>query len=359
VSNPTEAGFPYREESILQALADPRTLRYEPDPRGLVGARLAVAGYYREIGTLVDPDNLILCSGTSEGYGHLFKLLCGPGDEILVPKPGYPLLEVLAALEGARHVHYPLRLDEHGWRMDVERLQDTIGTRTVAISVVSPNNPTGSYLKHEELDYLVDLAGRFGLALIVDEVFADYAVGEDPRRVHTTAGEHRALTFVLNGLSKLVGLPQLKLAWIHVSGPDALRREAQERLEFIADAYLSVSSAVQHAAPTLLGDRSRIQSLIRARLDGNERTLREALDHAPGLRVAPREGGWYAVLECALAAAGRTDEELALELLERQGVLVHPGYFYDFEGEAFLVLSLLTPEDVFRPGAGRIASHFR
>lgn len=364
-SNPTRAGFRYEQAQILQALADPAALTYTPHPRGSPAARRAVAEYYREHGRRVAEDSLFLASGTSEAYAWLFKLLADPGDEILVPKPGYPLLEVLTALESARLVHYPLRYGQpEGWRIDRDRLRDTVSTRTVAIVAVSPNNPTGSYLKGEELAFLDELCQRFGLALIVDEVFADYggdpaaaagpAGAPDPAadRVTTAAGRQGgALTFVLNGFSKILGLPQLKLSWIQVGGPEPLRREAERRLEFIADAYLSVAATVQQAAPLLLRRRGPFQAQVLRRLETNSRLLRERVEGSPAGRVLRREGGWYAVLELA---GGNADEEAALRLLEADDVLVHPGYFYDFPTEGHLVLSLLTPEEVFREGTARM-----
>jgi aspartate/methionine/tyrosine aminotransferase len=311
-----------------------------------------VAQYYRQRGREVPEDSLFLASGTSEAYGWLFKLLADPGAEILVPKPGYPLLEVLTALESVRIVHYPLRYAEpDGWAVDRDRLRDTVGTRTVAIAAVSPNNPTGSYLKEGELSFLQELCRQFGLALIVDEVFSDYEAGTAADRVATAAGRSEALTFVLNGFSKILGLPQLKLSWIQVSGPEPLRRQAEERLEFIADAYLSVASPVQLAATELLAGREAIQARVQRRLQANERFLAERLGGQAAARLLRREGGWYAVLELAGEAA---DEELAMALLVKDGVLVHPGYFYDFSAERFLVLSLLTPEEIFRQGVERL-----
>ncbi len=351
-SNPTRAGLRYDRARIRRALARASALPYAPDPRGLACARRAVADYYRQRGREVSEDSLFLASGTSEAYGWLFKLLADPGGEILVPKPGYPLLEVLTALESVRLVHYPLRYAEpEGWALDRERLRDTISTRTVAIVAVSPNNPTGSYLKEGELDFLQGLCRQFGLALIVDEVFSDYEADAAADRVPTAAGRSESLGFVLNGFSKVLGLPQLKLSWIQVSGPTLLRRPAEERLEFIADAYLSVASPVQRAAAELLAGRQVIQARIQQRLQANERLLSERLAALSAARLLRREGGWYAVLELRGPAA---DEELALALLEKDGVLVHPGYFYDFPSERFLVLSLLTPEEPFRQGVERL-----
>jgi alanine-synthesizing transaminase len=352
-SNPTRCGFQYDVEGISRGLALPASLVYEPHPQGLLATRAAIASYYAEQGVRIDPEALFLTSGTSEAYGHLFTLLADPGDEILVPTPGYPLLEVLTGLNAINQVPYPLARDSsQAWRIDTERLAECISTRTRSIVVVSPNNPTGSFLKNKERDAIEALCRKHDLALIVDEVFSDYGRVPDPERCATAAGQSGALTFVLNGFSKMVGLPQMKLAWIQVGGPAELREQASERLAFITDAYLSVATPVQHAAPTILRQRRRIQEQIRQRLEENFRILARLLPGSPA-QVLPREGGWYAVLRLA----GDTgDEETAIGILEQGGVLVHPGYFYDFPSAGYVVMSLLPQTEVFREGATRLAS---
>ena len=353
-SNPTRCGFAGDGRALLAALASPGALLYEPHPQGLASARSAVAGYYAEIGSPVDPESLFLTTGTSEGYTQVFKLLADPGDEILVPTPGYPLLDVLTGLEAVRLVAYRLVRDNgHGWCIDQERLRASISTRTRAIVIVSPNNPTGSYLKRSELEECSALCRQFDLALIVDEVFSDYGRGHDPARVRTAAGSDACLTFTLNGFSKLAGLPQLKLGWIHVSGPRDLAEQARERLAFITDAFLSVSAAVQHAAPAVFRLRAGLQEQINRRLEENGRTLEECLSGLPGCSVLDREGGWYAVVKIA---DEQSDEDLAIRLLGQDGVLVHPGYFYDFPTGSFLVLSLLPPTGTFREGSAKLAA---
>ena len=254
LSNPTQAGFAYPDAEILAALAAPALLRYEPEPRGLPAARAAVAAYYAARGESVDADDVLITASTSESYALLMKLLAEPGDEILVPAPSYPLFDVLAALESVSLVRYPL---EHapgrGWRIGREALERALSPRTRAIVVVHPNNPTGSYVQADERAWLEALCARRGLPLIADEVFLDYGRGAAcEASFATTQG---ALAFALSGLSKLAGLPQLKLGWIALAGPGLLRREARDRLEFIADAYLSVGAPVQHAAASLLGLR--------------------------------------------------------------------------------------------------------
>ena len=355
-SNPTRCGFHQDERALLDALASPGALRYEPHPQGLLSARAAVAAYYQEAGTTVSTDSLFLTTGTSEAYGQVFKLLADPDDEILVPTPGYPLLDVLTGLEAVRLVPYLLRHGAAGWAIDIERLRASISTRTRAIVVVSPNNPIGAFLKRGELDAINDLCRRFDCALIVDEVFSDYASGPDEARVRTTARNDAALTFTLNGFSKLVGLPQMKLGWIAVSGPAEAVRAACERLSFVTDAYLSVSAAVQHAAPAIFRQRAHVQDQVNRRLEDNGRTLRECMAPLSSCRVLAREGGWYAVVRIP---DNVSDEDLVISLLERDGVLVHPGYFYDFPAGAFLVLSLLPDVETFRRGAVSLARHLR
>jgi aspartate/methionine/tyrosine aminotransferase len=356
-SNPTRCGFHYDEQALLSALASPAAMLYEPHPQGLAAARAAVAGYYAEIGSPVDPESLFLTTGTSEAYSHVFKLLADPGDEILVPTPGYPLLDVLTGLEAVRLASYPLVYRESsGWAIDLDRLRASISTRSRAIVVVSPNNPTGSFLKKGELAACSELCREFGLALVVDEVFSDYGRGPDPDRVRTTAGSGGGLTFTLNGFSKMVGLPQLKLGWISVSGPGQLAAQACERLAFVTDAFLSVGAAVQHAAPAVFRLRTGVQEQISRRLAENAQVLEECVSGVPLCSVLDREGGWYAIIRCA---DDRSDEDLAVRLLQEDGVLVHPGYFYDFPVGSFLVLSLLPPAGAFREGAARLARRLR
>jgi aspartate/methionine/tyrosine aminotransferase len=355
-SNPTRSGIVYDRSAVTSSLSQPGLMLYQPEPRGLPVARMAIAEYYRERGLVVDPDDLLLASGTSEAYGYLCKLLCDPGDELLIPAPGYPILEILTPLEGVRLAHYRLLYDEgRGWRIDLERLRNSVSRSTRAIVVVSPNNPTGSFLKVDELAEIGAICRQFDCALIVDEVFTNYGRGEDPRRVASAVGASSALTFVLNGLSKVVGLPQLKLSWIHVGGPEELRRNAMDRLELVSDAFLSVGAPVQHAAARILAMRKGIQEQIRRRLEHNNLALVSALSGG-GCTVRESEGGWYAVVGMPESVP---DEELVLRLLDEDGVLAHPGYFYDFPKGSFLVLSLLTPPEVFGEGVGRLAARMR
>jgi alanine-synthesizing transaminase len=347
-SNPTAAGFAYPSDRILAALADPRALRYQPAAAGLPTARAAVSEYYSG---RVSPNRILLTASTSEAYAFVFKLLADPGDEILVPRPSYPLFDFLAALDGVRVIQYPLVY--HGsWTIDFDALAHSITPRTRAIVLVNPNNPTGSFLKQSELGPLIALCREHSLALISDEVFSDYALQPDRSQLVPSLIEvPEVLTFCLSGLSKVAGLPQLKLGWIVAAGPALEREQAFERLELIADTYLSVSAPVQWAAPALLALRTQLQDQIRARVRANRTFILSQIGPSSPWTLLETEGGWYAILE---APRIQSEEEWALSLLSSDGVLVQPGFFFDFEREAFLVLSLLTPEKIFREGVRRI-----
>jgi len=346
-SNPTRAGLRYSSESVLGPFSDERSLRYDPTPAGLLEARSAVARYYSSD---IDVDRIVLTTSTSESYGFLFKLLANPGDEVLVPRPSYPLFEFLAALESVRVVEYPLVY--HGaWAIDLDALAAAVTPRTRAVMVVNPNNPTGSFLKKPELERLVAICDRHGLAIISDEVFADYAFGEDPARVRSLTGVKDVLAFSLSGLSKLCGLPQMKLGWMVASGPAELRKRAVDRLELIADTYLSVSTPVQWAAAALLELREPMQRQIRERVTGNLAFLKGRIGPGSPWSLLETEGGWYAIVQ---APRIYSEEDWTMKLLEEENVLVQPGFFFDFEREAFLVMSLLTPTECFREGVDRI-----
>jgi aspartate/methionine/tyrosine aminotransferase len=350
VSNPTTCGFDYPAPAILAALSDPAQLRYAPTPMGAPGARAAIARYYRERGATVDPAHVLLTASTSEAYAWCFKLLADPGDSVLIPQPSYPLFEYLAGLDGVHPLPYPLGYDGE-WHIDFPALAAGIEPRTRAIILVHPNNPTGSFLKQAEYGRLVALCREHGLALICDEVFADFAYAADVGRMGTLAAQEDILTFTLNGLSKVAGLPQLKLSWLVVSGPPATRQAALAQLELIADTYLSVGAPVQLALPQLLALSGGLRDQIRARVALNRQQLDRAL--APDLpaHALPAEGGWYAIVRLP---AWRTEEEWALTLLADADVLVQPGYFYDLPFRPALVLSLLPPPAVFSTGIARL-----
>jgi alanine-synthesizing transaminase len=326
-------------------------LTYDPQPAGLLAARQAVCRYYADAGHPVEPDRILLTASTSEAYAYLFKLLADPGDEVLAPQPSYPLFEFLAAMESLRVVSYPL-VYHGGWSIDCDALAAAITKRTRAIVLVNPNNPTGSFLKQDELRFLQSL----GLPLISDEVFADYAFAPDARRVRTLAGVTDGLAFSMSGLSKIAGLPQMKLGWIVAAGSTAARAEAMEKLELIADTYLSVSTPVQHAAPLLLASGQAIQAQIASRTRANLAWLESAVGKDSPCRVLPVEGGWCATLQVPRI---RREEDWVLELLAESNVLVQPGFFYDFESEAYLVLSLLTVPAAFQEGCLRILTSSR
>jgi alanine-synthesizing transaminase len=347
-TNPTRAGLARPE--ILGLLADPAGALYEPDPRGHLSARRAVAADFGRRGLDLDPEQVVLTASTSEAYALAFKLLCDPGDRVLVPRPSYPLFDFLAGLESVAVDPYPLLYDG-SWRVDLDALGSAVAARTRAVVAVNPNNPTGSFLAVDEAERLLDLCANRGLALIADEVFADYAFGPDPRRVVAVDGGGQALAFSFGGLSKSCGLPQLKLGWIAVTGPVALRREALARLEIAADTYLSVATPIQHAAAAILSRRAELQAPIAARVGRNLEALRKACSGDTAATLLRTEGGWCAVIR---VPATLDEEERACRLMERDGVLVHPGYFFDFEAGAHLVVSLLPQPDAFDAGVGAI-----
>ncbi|MCI0337388.1 MAG: pyridoxal phosphate-dependent aminotransferase [Acidobacteria bacterium] len=350
-SNPTRAGLEYPANAILNALAQAQAMLYEPCPRGLLLTRYAVSDYYREGGFEVDPDHIQLTTSTSEGYAYLFKLLADHGQSVLVPQPGYPLFEFIAALEGVELRPYELSyVHPAGWHIDFDSIVEAIDTSSRAIIVVSPNNPTGSFIKKFEVERLNQICSDHGLALIVDEVFSDYAFVTDDRRAKSLSTNNSTLTFVLSGLSKIMALPQMKLGWIVTSGPPQLRDEAIERLDLIADTFLSVGSPVQHAAPVWLKLRSELQEQILDRLRGNLEYLAKVAQHSP-CRLLKLEGGWYATLE---VPRHFSEEEWVLNLLQSDDVLTHPGFFFDFPREAFLVLSLLPKSEDFREAINRL-----
>ena len=347
LSNPTRAGFAY-PPGLLEPLIQAAALDYDPHPFGLPSAREAVSLEFARRGANVAADRVVLTASTSEAYSLLFKLLCNPGDIVLAPRPSYPLIEHLADLDGVRLEHY--RMEFHGrWTIDLESVEARLSAQTSecvkALVLISPNNPTGLVVDRAEIAAIAAMAGRHGVAVISDEVFADYPV--DDRRCPSAAAGHDALTFVLGGLSKSIGLPQVKLGWIGVDGPTTMVAEAMERLEIICDAYLSVSTPVQIAAPQLLKTGTSLRVQIHNRIRENFGMLGRMAAASPACSVLPAEGGWYGVVQ---VPAITSEEALVVHLLERAGVLVHPGYFFDFEREAFVVISLLPEPERFASG---------
>ncbi len=343
-SNPTKAGFSSRLASQVP-LGGQQSGDYLPSAQGAKVTREAIKEYYQgNDHGVIDSDDLFLTASTSEAYSFLLKLLTDPGDEILIPAPSYPLFDFLATLENVRPTRYLLQRDNSGrWRTDFTSLVQGISRLTRAIVVVNPNNPTGSYLTADELAKLTDLCRGHGLALIVDEVFLDYRNPADAAKPRSAIANTGALTFTLSGFSKILALPQVKLSWIHVNGPEPLKTGAKQRLEFIADTYLSVNTMIQQAAPRLFSSQKQVQEEILARIAANERRLRTM----PKLAPAHREGGWYAILTLPPEI---TDEQCCLEVLTAHGLIVHPGFFYDFIENNCIVVSLITPAEEFRRG---------
>ena len=353
VSNPTACGMRYDGPAILGVFQDPRSLHYDPTPKGLLSARQSVAAYYLEKGATVLPEDILLTTSTSEAYSFLFRLLCAPGDEVLVPRPGYPLFDFLAQIQDVRLRPYALVYD-HGWQIDFHSLESAISERTRAVLLVHPNNPTGSFVSQSEQTRLSSICARHDLAIVSDEVFHDFAFIQHPAA--SLAANTGALTFTLSGLSKISGLPQMKAAWCVVSGPPQLKQQALARLEVIADTYLSVNTPIQIALPTLLGWRRSFQPELRQRLSDNLAELDRQLAGQETCRHLVVDGGWYATLRVPVTG---TDEDLAIDLMREEGVIVHPGHFFDFESEGFLVLSLMTPQQDFGEGVRRILSRFQ
>ena len=406
VSNPTRAGLRYDSQAILAALASPRALDYDPQSKGMREAREAVAAYYREEHGVcdLDPEQIVLTTSTSEGYSFVFRLLCNAGDELLVPKPSYPLFEFLADLQDVRLVPYPLIYD-HGWQMDFPSLEKVVTPRTRGVVVVHPNNPTGSYVSAGEMETLNKFCREHGLAVIADEVFLDYGLdvdaplsaapegtttgveqswpvvnaardsrspsassgqalhapvdrhsplhglGRDDRAFGSFAGNRDVLTFTLSGLSKVVALPQMKVAWIITSGPRQEVEAAMGRLEVIADTYLSMNAPIQWAVQALLEQRKDIQRQLMERVTKNLAELDRQLAGQKSCQRLTVDGGWYAVLRVPVT---RSDEELAIELVREKSVLVHPGHFYDFPSDGYLVLSLITVREEFAEGISAV-----
>lgn len=360
VSNPTTCGLRYDGSAILSALSAPETLRYDPEPKGLLKAREAVVEYYREKNPRVplDPERVMLTTGTSEAYSFLFRLLCEPGDEVVVAQPSYPLFEFLAAIEDVKLRPFRLLYD-HGWQIDFAALTEAISSRTRAIMLVHPNNPTGHFTGTGEAQKLQALCLERSLALVVDEVFSDYEIfaKTSPKtKPGSFVFDAQAPTFVVSGLSKIAALPQMKVGWVVASGPDGLAREAMARLEVIADTYLSMNTPVQNALPVLLAQRHAMQQQIVSRIQENLRRLDVQIECQKLVSRLEFEAGWCAIVR---VPAVQSDEARAIQLLEEHSVLVHPGHFYEFPGDGYLVVSLLVPPEEFGEGIRRLVDFVR
>lgn len=347
-TNPTRVGLAYPAD-LLTPLGSASGLVYDPHPLGAWCAREAVSADFARRGLTVPPQHIALTASTSEAYALLFKLFCDAGDSVMVPYPSYPLFEHLTVLESV--VARPYRLEYHGgWRIDLEHFQSSIVDDTRAVLVVSPNNPTGSFLHRDDLTTIADVCATRDIVLIGDEVFADFPLDDSPHATSVLAASN-LVTCSLGGLSKSAGLPQLKLGWIGLSGPADRLGEAMSAYEVVADTYLSVSTPVQIALPTLLRQGAGIRAQIQSRITRNLKALRQAAASVPEVSVLTTEGGWSAVVK---VPAYRSEETLVLELLVEDCVLTHPGYFFDFETEAFLVVSLLVEPDLFDRGTERM-----
>ena len=349
-SNSSECGFTYNREKILSALANPQSLTYQPEPKGLLAARDAVAGYYTDRSDRVASSDMILTTSTSEAYSFVFRALCNPGDEVLIPTPSYPLFDLLADIQDVRLIRYPLVYD-HGWQIDFHALEAALSTSTRAIIVVHPNNPTGHFTKANERSRLNQICADRQIAMMADEVFLDFSLSAKPQSSCATNSE--ALTFTLSGLSKMCGLPQMKAAWLITSGPDDLKTQALDRIEVIADTYLSMSAPIQQAIPIFLEQRHEFQREVTSRIRENLAELDRQLATQKTCSRLAIEGGWYATLR---VPATRTDEEVALDLLDKKNVYVYPGHFYDFPADGYLIVSLIAPEQEFAEGIKRLIS---
>ena len=352
VSNPTECGFVYDNDAILQALSNPAATIYQPEPRGMATTRRAIAEYYAARGCDVSAEDILLTTSTSEAYSFVFRLLCNPGDELLIPAPSYPLFDFLADIQDVKLIRYPLFYD-HGWAIDFHALEQTITPRTRGVIVVHPNNPTGHYTNSTAMKHLNDICSAKKMAIIADEVFLDFSLTEGSHP--SFAANCETLTFTMSGLSKIAGLPQMKAAWLITSGAEPWKSQACERLEVIADAYLSMNAPIQLALPSFLQQRTGFQKQLIARVRGNLRELDRQIAAQKSCSRLEVEGGWYVVLR---VPATRSDEDLAVDLLESSDVYVHPGHFYDFPSDGYLIASLITPEHDFAEGIKRLLARF-
>jgi alanine-synthesizing transaminase len=351
-SNPTECGFTYNSRAILKAISRPDALRYEPNPRGMAAPRRAIARHHSTFGKKVAADDIFLTTGTSEAYAFVLRLLCNPGGEVLVPEPSYPLLNFLADIQDVKLLRYPLIYD-HGWQIDFHSLEQAITPRSRAVVVVNPNNPTGHFVTAGDIVRLNEICTARKMAIIADEVFRDFRIST--KRPPSFATNTGALTFAMSGLSKLCGLPQMKASWFITSGPAPLKYQALARIEVIADTYLSMNTPIQLAIPNLLRQRLGFQRQVMNRVRQNLRELDRQLGGQDLCTRLEVEGGWNAVLR---VPAIHSDEDIAIQLLAEKNVYLHPGHFYDFTGDGFLVVSLITPVRTFAEGIKRVLAAF-
>ncbi len=351
-SNPTFCGFSYQKEDILDSLCTESVLEYRPDPRGIRSAREAISKYYSGQGIAVNPDHILLTSGTSEAYSFLFKLLCNINDRVLVPRPSYPLFDYLCLLNDVEPFGYRLYYDSE-WRIDFDTFEEGLNGRVGAIIIVNPNNPTGSYIKQDEFNRICNLAEKYNCTVIVDSVFEPYSLNADGSRAEILKYNGSALLFSLNGISKLLGLPQLKLSWTVVRGNSGKSSEALNRLEVIADTYLSVNVPVQIALPKLLQEPLYVKEQIMNRVRSNLQYLKDTTSNM-NISLLNTEGGWYAILQLPQRYS---DNEWAERMLVHWNILVQPGYFYDIEQKSCVVISLPQKTDKFEEGISRMCEY--
>lgn len=351
-SNPTNARFAYDEDGILNSISKPDSLKYAPLPKGLKQAREAVAGYYKEKNIEINPENIFLTSGTSEAYSFIFKLITNPDDEVLVPAPGYPLFTFIGEMELVKVKNYEFKyVEDEGWTINFESLESGITDKTRVIILLNPSNPTGNFIKTKEINKILRICRERKIAIICDEVFLDYPIEIKSENTFSISGVNYVLTFTLSGLSKICGLPQMKLSWIIIGGPVKQRQEALEKLEIITDTYLSVGTPIQLALNNLLSNKEIIQGQIRERILKNFNFLKSEIEKSKQIILLKTEGGWYSILKLNSEI---NEEDFVYELLNKKDVYINPGYFYDFNDEGYIILSLLTPVDVFENGVKRI-----
>jgi aspartate/methionine/tyrosine aminotransferase len=351
-SNPTDCEFHFDSQTILGALSNPASLIYEPNPKGLESARQAVAAYYAARGNIISVEDIVLTTSTSEAYSFVFRTICNPGDELLIPGPSYPLFDFLADIQDVKLARYPLLYDS-GWQIDFHSLERAITPHTRGVIVVHPNNPTGHFARPDQVTRLNEICSTGGMALVVDEVFLDFVLADE--RPNSFAANTETLTFTMSGLSKISGLPQMKSAWLITSGPQQLKAQALARLEVIADTFLSMNAPVQLAIPAFFEQRHAFQRQLTARVRRNLTELDRLLAGRKSCTRLELEGGWYAVLRVPVT---QSDEDLSIELLTTKGVLVHPGHFYDFPTDGYLIVSLIAPEQTFAKGMTLLLSTF-
>lgn len=352
LSNPTDAGLNYNSIGILNSIAKPESLNYLPEPKGLASARESVSRYYYEKNISVNVRDIFLTSNTSEAYSFIFKLLTDPFDEILIPRPSYPLFSFIAGMESVNLKYYDVVYTENKiWEIDFESISNRLTKKTKAIILVNPNNPTGNFVKLKEINTLLKICGMNNVALICDEVFIDYGLDVEKKDIFSLAGIDYSLTFTLSGISKICGLPQMKLSWIVISGPEEVCEEAKDKLEIITDTYLSVGTPVQHAVGDLLSGREHVRQQIIDRITKNYCLLKSVTVNTNLMDLFKTEGGWYSVVKIN---KNIDEEAMVYDLLNLKDVYIHPGYFFDFTGEGYIVLSLLTSAEIFEEGIKRI-----